>query len=174
MTVKQLIEELSKLNPEADVILPANNGLVNTYSLCDYKLNTSYEYLSCDFFGTPGKVDDRVFFKDSGDVVYLGSYFPCRFYTDFDDTPLKSIKEAWWEQYGFKYNNETFSWVANYSKTKHITYSNRTDDISVINWDDYKQYRSQNPTLSEFYKVLSLCNLYEQFNNSYKRKRINT
>lgn len=173
MTVKQLIEQLSTKNPDADIILSANNGLVNTYSLCDHLLDTDYEYLSNDFFGTPGKVDERVFFKESGDIVYVGSYFPFKYYKDFEDITLESLEDWWWKQYDFEYNNETFSWTKYYTKTKHIIYSTRTDELCITNWDDYKQYKSKCPTWHEFYTALNICNLHEQFNESNKLNNSN-
>ena len=81
---------------------------------------------------------------------------------------LSSLEGSWWEASGFIYNTETFTWTLKYNKNQCIFYSNRIDMLSIVNWDDYKHYNSQHPTISEFYTALNICNLYEQFNNSNK------
>lgn len=82
------------------------------------------------------------------------------------DVLLNSIYASWWEDNGFIYNTNTFSWIRQFSKTKHIMYADRIDTLSITNWDDYKQYRSQCPTYNEFKIALNLCKLNEQFNNT--------
>lgn len=91
-----------------------------------------------------------------------------------DNLLLNSIDPAWWKTHGFNYNNETFAWRLNYNKNQFISYVDRTDTLSIINWDDYKLYTSNNSTKSEFYTALKLCKLYEQFNNQNERFRNTT
>lgn len=84
---------------------------------------------------------------------------------------LSTIDSVWWKTQGFIYNNETFTWSLNYSKTQFILYMDRLDILSIVNWDDYKLYKSKHSTKSEFYTALKLCNLHEQFNNQNEKSR---
>lgn len=62
MKVKELLEKLNDANPEAEVITSAWNGFVETYAVID-TVWTDWKYANIypDFFGTPGKIDNRFF-----------------------------------------------------------------------------------------------------------------
>lgn len=73
----ELAEELMK-NPEAPVWCGAWNGHVDTYAVVDHIYKFKYDQVSNDFFGTPGRMDKRLFelgTKDEDEVFYIGSKF---------------------------------------------------------------------------------------------------
>lgn len=75
MKARDLIDQLSQVSPDAEVIGGTWNGRVDTYTVLDSFRKVSYDDISPDFFGTPGAFDDRLAQIRSKDVVYLGSTF---------------------------------------------------------------------------------------------------
>jgi hypothetical protein len=99
MKAKELIKELAK-NPEAEVWCGAWNGYVDTYAVVDHVFKFKYGAVSNDFFGTPGRMDKRLFepgTKDEDEVFYVGSEFgrvpnkKVDFGSDDIDYPIKTI-----------------------------------------------------------------------------------
>lgn len=75
MTAKELIEQLSKVAPETEIIGGIWNGKVDTYTVIDELHVIPYDDLLSDFYGTPGAFDDKLMKIRSKEVVYLGSMF---------------------------------------------------------------------------------------------------
>lgn len=75
MTAKELIEQLSKLAPDTEIIGGMFNGRVETYTVLDELHVFLYDEICNDFFGTPGVFDDNLLTIKSEKVVYLGSMF---------------------------------------------------------------------------------------------------
>ena len=75
MTAKELIEKLSKVAPDTEIVGGMFNGRVNTYTMLDKMDVYSFDDILNDFYGTPGAFDDRLLKIRSKDVVYLGSLF---------------------------------------------------------------------------------------------------
>lgn len=75
MTVKELIEQLSKLEPDTEIVGGMWNGRVETYTVLDELHVFPYEEIYNDFFGTPGAFDDKLMTIRSKKVLYLGSQF---------------------------------------------------------------------------------------------------
>ena len=75
MTAKELIEKLSQVAPDTEIVGGMFNGRVNTYTMLDKMSVYSFDDISNDFYGTPGAFDDRLLKIRSKDVVYLGSLF---------------------------------------------------------------------------------------------------
>lgn len=75
MTAKELIEQLSKVNPETKIVGGLFNGRTKTYTVLDELHVFRYDEIYNDFFGTPGAFDDKLLTVKSKDVVYLGSLF---------------------------------------------------------------------------------------------------
>lgn len=75
MTAKDLIEQLSKVDPEAEIVGGLFNGRTETYTVLDELYVFRYDVIYNDFFGTPGAFDDKLLTIKSKDVVYLGSLF---------------------------------------------------------------------------------------------------
>lgn len=98
MKVKELLEKLNDANPEAEVITSAWNGFVDTYAVIDFAW-TDWKYANIypDFFGTPGKIDNRFFCHayPMKDLVFLGSKFP----VVKEGTRVKKTKVAFNETY---------------------------------------------------------------------------
>lgn len=75
MTAKELIEQLSKVAPETEIIGGIWNGKVDTYTVIDELHVIPYDDLLSDFYGTPGAFDDKLLKIRSKEVVYIGSMF---------------------------------------------------------------------------------------------------
>jgi len=95
----ELAAELMK-NPEAPVWCGAWNGYVSTYAVVDHVFKFKYGAVSNDFFGTPGRMDKRLFepgIKDEDEVFYIGSKFgkvpnpEVDFGSDDIDYPIRTI-----------------------------------------------------------------------------------
>ena len=75
MTVQELIQKLSKVSPDTEIVGGMFNGRVNTYTVIDDLRIFSYDDIYTDFYGTPGAFDDKLLNIRSKKVVYLGSTF---------------------------------------------------------------------------------------------------
>lgn len=75
MTAKELIEQLSKVAPDTEIVGGMFNGRVNTYTMLDKMSVYAFDDILNDFYGTPGAFDDKLLKIRSKDVVYLGSLF---------------------------------------------------------------------------------------------------
>ena len=75
MTAKDLIEKLSQVDPDTEIIGGTWNGRTNTYTVLDELHMFLYDQVYADFFGTPGAFDDKLMTIKSKNVVYLGSSF---------------------------------------------------------------------------------------------------
>ena len=75
MTTRELIEKLSQVAPDTEVIGGIWNGKVDTYTVLDIFLKMPYDGVYADFFGTPGAFDLRMMDIKSPEVIYLGSTF---------------------------------------------------------------------------------------------------
>ena len=75
MTAKYLIEQLSRVAPETEIVGGMFNGRTETYTVLDHAHVFLYDQIYADFFGTPGAFDDRLMDIKSEKVVCLGSLF---------------------------------------------------------------------------------------------------
>jgi hypothetical protein len=75
MTANDLIEKLSQVDPDTEIIGGTWNGRTNTYTVLDELHVFLYDQVYADFFGTPGAFDDKLMTIKSKNVVYLGSSF---------------------------------------------------------------------------------------------------
>lgn len=75
MTAKELIEQLSKVAPETEIVGGMWNGKADTYTVMDTLQVIPYDEIYADLYGTLGPFDDRLLKISSKDVVYLGSMF---------------------------------------------------------------------------------------------------
>ena len=78
MTAKDLIEQLSELEPDTVIVGGMWNGRVETYTMLDELHVFQFDDIYNDFFGTPGAFDDKLMCIKSKSVVYLGSLFEGR------------------------------------------------------------------------------------------------
>lgn len=90
MTVKDLIEQLSELEPDTEIVGGMWNGRVETYTMLDELHVFQFDEIYNDFFGTPGAFDDKLMCIKSKNVVYLGSLFEGR------DKKLLSDRQFIW------------------------------------------------------------------------------
>lgn len=75
MTAKDLIEQLSKVDPETEIVGGLFNGRTETYTVLDELHVFRYDEIYNDFFGTPGAFDNKLLQIRSKEVVYIGSLF---------------------------------------------------------------------------------------------------
>ena len=75
MTAKDLIDKLSQVDPDTEIIGGMFNGRTNTYTVLDELHVFLYDQVYADFYGTPGAFDDKLMTIKSKNVVYLGSLF---------------------------------------------------------------------------------------------------
>lgn len=78
MTAKDLIDQLSELEPDTEIVGGMWNGRVETYTMLDDLHVFQFDEIYNDFFGTPGAFDDKLMRIKSKSVVYLGSLFEGR------------------------------------------------------------------------------------------------
>lgn len=75
MTAKDLIEKLSQVSPDTEIISGMWNGRVDTYTVIDRVHVFPYDAIYADIFGTHGAFDDGLMKIRSKDVIYLSSLF---------------------------------------------------------------------------------------------------
>lgn len=75
MTAKELIEKLSEVAPDTEIVGGMWNGRVDTYAVMDELHVCPYDQIYADFYGTSGAFDDKLLQIRSEDVVYIGSMF---------------------------------------------------------------------------------------------------
>jgi hypothetical protein len=75
MTAKELIEKLSEVSPDTEIIGGMWNGRVDTYTVMDVLHVIPFDDIIPDFYGTPGAFDDKMLKIHSKEVVYIGSMF---------------------------------------------------------------------------------------------------
>ena len=75
MTAKVLIEQLSKVAPDTEIVGGMFNGRVETYTVLDELHVFFYDDIYNDFFGTPEAFDNKLMTIKSEKVVCLGSFF---------------------------------------------------------------------------------------------------
>lgn len=78
MKVRELIEKLSTVDPDADIWVGYKNlAGANTYASLDYMLTCDFSFIENDFYGTPGNIDIRLLKgkKDDDKIVYFGTEF---------------------------------------------------------------------------------------------------
>lgn len=75
MTAKDLIEQLSRVKPDTEIVGGMFNGRTDTYTVLDELHVFEFDDIYNDFYGTPGAFDDKLLTIRSKEVVYLGSMF---------------------------------------------------------------------------------------------------
>lgn len=151
MKAKDLIKELAK-DPEAEIWCGAWNGHVSTYAVVDHVLKLRYGDVSNDFFGTPGRMDKRLFDrskKDDSEIFYIGSKFGIMpdpevdFGDDNIDYPIKTINgengdpDLVWKSSGFMakgklWKKEGDGWM--------VEYNTESQTLDANNFRDSKRF----------------------------------
>jgi hypothetical protein len=90
MTAKDLIEKLSEIAPDTEIVGGMWNGKVDTYTVIDEFHVFQYDQIYSDFYGTPGAFDNKLLKIRSKDVAYLGSQF------DSLDTRVVADRRVTW------------------------------------------------------------------------------
>lgn len=193
LKVKELIELLQNNSDEnATVIIGAYNGHVNTYACVDHVWNESYDAVSNDFFGTPGRMDKRLFDNDIKDFAFIGSMFGeypderVDFGDDDTNTCIELINgeggnpNLIWEENGFTYDEGSDTWL--YESTNddiiHNTNNNALTSFTIeytcskkilkIICKDYNEiikykYEGFCYGIEDLYKALEACHIKKTF-----------
>lgn len=193
LKVKELIELLQNNSDEnATVIIGAYNGHVNTYACVDHVWNESYDAVSNDFFGTPGRMDKRLFDNDIKDFAFIGSMFGeypderVDFGDDDTNTCIELINgedgnpNLIWEENGFIYDEGSDTWL--YESTNddiiHNTNNNALTSFTIeytcskkilkILCKDYNEiikykYEGFCYGIEDLYKALEACHIKKIF-----------
>ena len=90
MTAKELIERLTEVAPETEIVGGMFNGRTETYTVFDSADVLAYDDIYNDFFGTPGAFDDKLLKIRSKEVVYIGSLFE-----RFDEQVMQDRSIVW-------------------------------------------------------------------------------
>ena len=78
MKVKELIEKLKQMDPDAEIWVGTHNDeRIPTYGLLDYVYEFNFEELWVDLFPTPGDIDMRLIEgkNDKDKIIFLGTSF---------------------------------------------------------------------------------------------------
>ena len=193
LKVKELIELLQNNSDEnATVIIGAYNGHVNTYACVDHVWNESYDAVSNDFFGTPGRMDKRLFDNNIKDFAFIGSMFGeypderADFGDDDTNTCIELINgeegnpNLIWEENGFTYDEGSDTWL--YESTNddiiHNTNNNALTSFTIeytcskkilkIICKDYNEiikykYEGFCYGIEDLYKALEACHIKKIF-----------
>ena len=193
LKVKELIELLQNNSDEnATVIIGAYNGHVNNYACVDHVWNESYDAVSNDFFGTPGRMDKRLFDNDIKDFAFIGSMFGeypderVDFGDDDTNTCIELINgedgnpNLIWEENGFIYDEGSDTWL--YESTNddiiHNTNNNALTSFTIeykcskkilkIICKDYNEiikykYEGFCYGIEDLYKALEACRIKKTF-----------
>jgi hypothetical protein len=153
MKAKELIKELKK-DPEAEVWCGAWNGYVSTYAVVDHVYKFRYDQVSNDFFGTPGRMDKRLFdpsHKDEDEVFYVGSEFgrvpnkEVDFGSDDIDYPIKTINgedgdpDLVWKLSGFNSQDGGNIWTKEGDGWK-VAYNTTTQLLDANNFRESRRF----------------------------------
>ena len=193
LKVKELIELLQNNSDEnATVIIGAYNGHVNTYACVDHVWNESYDAGSNDCFGTPGRMDKRLFDNNIKDFAFIGSMFGeypderVDFGDDDTNTCIELINgeegnpNLIWEENGFTYDDGSDTWL--YESTNddiiHNTNNNALTSFTIeytcskkilkIICKDYNEiikykYEGFCYGIEDLYKALEACRIKKTF-----------
>lgn len=116
MKATELIDKLSKVSPDTEVIGGVWNGKANTYTVSDTALHVPYDSVYADFFGTPGHFDNRPVDIKFKDVIYLGSTFD-------DNKDVIDDRRFLWRLAAIQRQHRSVQWKKNriYSLLKEFT-----------------------------------------------------
>lgn len=155
MKAKELAKKLME-NPEDEVWGGAWNGYVETYAVLDHTFRTRYDQVSNDFFGTPGRMDKRLFRpgrKDEEMITYVGSSFgrvpnpEVDFGNDDIDYPIKTINgeegdpNLVWKLSGF--NEIEGTWWKTEPGKYEVSYNPATDILMAMNYSETMKFEGK-------------------------------
>jgi hypothetical protein len=150
MTKSELVKQLEPLAEDIQIWLPVFNGHVVTYGVLDSVYPVRYASISNDFFGTPGRMDKRLF-----DKTHTGEETIALLSSDFSEIPNKNIDFGSDDiDYDIKTINgdegdEDFIWKLNdftFDETRNTYHKEAIGDCSAILWS--VSYNKTNSILS--------------------------
>jgi hypothetical protein len=164
----ELAAELMK-NPEVPVWCGAWNGYVSTYAVVDHIFKFRYEEVSNDFFGTPGRMDKRLFDKNVKEVFYVGSDFgkipnpEIDFGDDNIDYPIRTINgeegdpDLVWKLSGF--GSEDGKLWKKEGEGWEVIYDTTTQTLDANNFRDSLRFVGKVIGIETLRNVIELCKI---------------
>lgn len=153
MINKELQDNLKKFPDDYQVWMPSYNGHVETYGVVDDVSEHRYESIQNDFFGTPGRMDKRLFDKqlDGKNVLLISSDFglipnkEIDFGDDDINDDIRTIngsdgdKHLLWHLNDFEietdYNNGEYVFIRRFGNNAYVKYNTQSSVISIYNPD---------------------------------------
>lgn len=180
MTNNELIEKLSELPDGTDVWMPVYNGHTTTYGVVDYVLSDTYSMFSNDFFGTPGRMDKRLFenhkHNDSAIVACLSSKFGEYKNEEVDcgdddiNYDIREIngpdgdEDLVWKLNEFKWNNDIECWTRQWFDDKgqliyEVTYHKPLCKIHIMNGVDEISANGKFVGIEDLRTLMDVCKI---------------
>ena len=151
MKNKDLQEKLRQHPDDIQIWMPVFNGHVTTYGFVDSVYDCRYESIQNDFFGTPGRMDRRLFDQElNGDKILLLS-------SDFSEIPNKDVdfgnddinhdirtlngpdgdKHLLWHLNNFEeetdYDNGEYVFIRRFENNGYVKYNTHSSVLTVYN-----------------------------------------
>lgn len=142
MKNKELQEILQQNNPEAEIVMPIWNNHVETYAIVDRIFQAGYEEVENDFYGTPGRMDKRLFSREIPEFLLMTSKFgrvenpEVDFGKEDTNYNIRGINGPGgdplllWKMSGFTYipSSDVWEWIG---KTGRVEYNDSTQILRV-------------------------------------------
>ena len=170
MKNKELQELLRKHNPEAEIIGGTWNGYAETYAIIDSIYPHTWGQIYDDFFGTPGRMDSRLFredWKDDSPILLIDSKFG-RFPNpevdcgnDNIDYPITSLNEdphLLWKMSGFSWNQGKGVWEKGDDQI-YVSWMPETEILEIDNRRDLRSFSGVVSGIETLREVLKICKI---------------
>lgn len=153
MNKKQLISKLKNIPDNTEIIIPAYNGYLNTYTLLDHIFIDNFtNSIFNDLYGTPGVIDERLLdLKENDNIVVLSSEFP--FKHTFGDNDINyNIQEL--------NDDPDFIWKQNNFIEDNTLFYKKWTYIDIENNEQIYYYKQNNDYICELFKNKNKIILY--------------
>lgn len=172
MKAKEVANKLMK-NPEAEVWCGAWNGHASTYAVVDHVYKFKYDQVSNDFFGTPGRMDRRLFDRkrlDDEEVYYIGSLFgrtpnpEVDFGDDNIDYEISKINGEdgdpylVWKLSGFESQDEGKTWTKQ-GDGWSVEYNTKSLILDVNNYRESRRFIGKVIGVETLRNIIEVCGI---------------
>ena len=163
---------------DAEVWMPVYNGYVETYGLVDEVYEEDYLHWSNDFFGTPGRMDKRLFENHRGEnrdderILCISSDFGRIPNKDVDcgsddiNYPIKTLNgedgdpDLVWHINNFEETKAGVyvrTWVDEEHNAGIVTYDTERDWLEVFNDKNRLEFKGKLTGIEDIRKALEVC-----------------
>ncbi len=181
MINKNLQNMLAMMPDDCEVWCSAHNGYVDTYAVVDRIIPMNYDAVSNDFFGTPGRMDKRLFEgrrkspdKKNDIIIFIDSDFghiPNKEVDIGDDNinyPIKTINgedgnpDYVWEANEFERCSE-IGWVKYFTPGdkendgSRVYYDTESECLFIINKQDDIEFKGKVTGIEDLRNICDAC-----------------